>query len=189
MAAEAPGLSLRVLEQPNVTLQERIRRGTLDLGIISIRSRQMARFDLGSSEALAFVANPRSALAPRGQALDFEALARLPLVLPTAQFGLRQLIDDAGRARGIKLHPVIEVDSLSMCLALVRESRLGTILPPSDVGRLVEAGELTLHPIQRPRVVRTLQIIYSTDRALSEPERDLVRLLRAQLAAKVEVIT
>lgn len=178
-----PTHRLRILEQPNVALQERVRRGTLDLGIITTRSPRMARFDLGSSEALAFIANPAFALVPAHKPIEFDTLATLPLALPTAQFGLRQLIDAAGHTRGVTLRPAIEVDSLAMCLALVREGPLGTILPPSDVTSQTQAGELSAHPILNPRIVRTLQIIYSADRTLTEAERDLVKLLRVHFAA------
>lgn len=178
-----PGLQLRVVEQPNARLQEMVRRGTLDLAIITTRSPRMARFDLGSTEALALVMNPDCPLKPPAGPVEFDVLAHLPLVLPTTQFGLRQLVDDAGRARGIRLRPEIEVDSLSMCVALVREGRLATILPASDVAQQVAAGQLSVHTIHKPRIVRTPQVIYSADRRLTDAERDLVRLLRTELAA------
>ncbi len=182
-----PGVRLRVVEQPNVVIRERVRRGTLRLGIITLRSPRMARVDLGSSEALALVFNRATALVAEGPVV-FSALTQLPLVLPTAQFGLRQLIDAAARMRGVMLKPVLEVDSLAMCLALVRKGRLGTILPPSDVMQLVASGELASRMIENPRIVRTLQIVYSTARTLTDAERNLVKLLRSHLTASEKSI-
>jgi len=38
------------------------------------------------------------------------------------------------------------------------------------------------HPIIEPTIARRLYMIYSADRSLTEPERELVQMLRARLA-------
>jgi DNA-binding transcriptional LysR family regulator len=175
-----PGLNLRILEEPNAILRERITRGTLDLGIVTTRSTRMARFDLGSSEQLALIAGPDLGRLLQDGPIKFGALANLPLVLPGMQFGIRQRLDAMAGDHGITIRPVIEVDSLAMCVALVREGALCTILPPSDLTREIASGELVCRDIY-PKLVRTVQIIYSTKRALTPAERDLVELLRIHL--------
>jgi DNA-binding transcriptional LysR family regulator len=56
------------------------------------------------------------------------------------------------------------------------------VLPPSAVRRELAEGELVTHPIIDPVVARRLFVIYSGERSLSEPERDLVNTLRLRLA-------
>lgn len=177
-----PGMHLRILEEPNAVLQERISQGTLDLGIVTTRSPRMARFDLDSSEELALIANSRQNVLPGKGPIGIEQLAHLPLVLPTVGFGMRQRIDAACHMHGIAVRPVIEVDSLSMCVALVRESALCTILPPSDLTREIRSGKFVYRYLS-PKLVRTVQIIYSAKRALTQAERELIELLRVELGA------
>jgi DNA-binding transcriptional LysR family regulator len=181
--ARHPAMHLRILEEPNFILQERISQGTLDLGIVTTRSPRMARFDLGSSEELALIANSRQNVLPEKGAVHIAQLANLPLVLPSTDFGIRQRIDAACHQHGIVVTPVIEVDSLSMCVALIRESALCTILPPSELTREIQSGELVYRYLS-PKLVRTVQIIYSAKRALTQAERDLVELLRIELQMK-----
>ncbi len=181
--ARHPGMHLRILEEPNSILQKRISQGTLDLGIVTTRSPRMARFDLGSSEELALIANVSYNLLPEAGPIPIERLAHLPLVLPTAGFGIRQRIDSVCHQHGISIRPAIEVDSLSMCVALIRESALCTILPPSDLDKEIRSGEFVFRHLT-PKLVRTVQIIYSAKRALTQAERDLIELLRIELQGR-----
>jgi hypothetical protein len=50
------------------------------------------------------------------------------------------------------------------------------------VRRELVAGELVAHPIIEPTIARRLYMIYSADRSLIQPERELVQMLRAHLA-------
>ena len=151
-------------------------------GIVTTESTRTARFDLGSSEELALIANATQNVLPDKGPVGIEQLAHLPLILPTTDFGIRQRIDAACHRHGIVAKPVIEVDSLSMCVALIRESALCTILPPSELTREIESGEL-VYRFLSPKLVRTVQIIYSAKRALTQAERELIELLRAALRA------
>lgn len=177
-----PDMRLRIFEEPNSLLRERISLGTLDLGIVTTESTRTARFDLGSSEELALIANATQNVLPDKGPVGIEQLAHLPLILPTTDFGIRQRIDAACHRHGIVAKPVIEVDSLSMCVALIRESALCTILPPSELTREIESGEF-VYRFLSPKLVRTVQIIYSAKRALTQAERELIELLRAALRA------
>jgi hypothetical protein len=50
------------------------------------------------------------------------------------------------------------------------------------VGRELAQGELVAHPIVDPTIARRLFVIYSGERSLSAPERDLVKTLRVRLS-------
>jgi DNA-binding transcriptional LysR family regulator len=59
-------------------------------------------------------------------------------------------------------------------------------LPPSAVRRELTQGELIAHPIIEPTIARRLFVIYSGERSLSGPERELVKTLRMCLSQAQE---
>ncbi len=102
-------------------------------------------------------------------------------MLPTEQFGLRQLLNEAARTASVKLRPRDEVDSLALLVALLEREPVCTVLPPSALGSELVQGELLAHPIIEPTISRPPYITYGADRSLTLPERDLVALLREAL--------
>ena len=85
--ARHPALAVVVREAPNRILQDWVVRGVVGIAIVETSLPQMARLELGSSEALAVIADPRHSVLPAGP-VRFAQLADLPLALPTARFGL-----------------------------------------------------------------------------------------------------
>ena len=179
--ARYPSLAVVIREAPNRTLQDWVVRGVVGAAIVETSLPQMARLALGSSEGLAAIADPRHRILGPGP-VRLADLAELPLALPTTRFGLRQLFDAAAQDRGISIRPRIEIDALAMMAAVLQRQPMCTILPPSAVRRELAAGELVAHPIIEPTIARRLYMIYSADRSLTEPERELVQMLRARLA-------
>ena len=179
--ARHPALAVVVREAPNRILQDWVVRGVVGIAIVETSLPQMARLELGSSEALAVIADPRHNVLPTGP-VRFVQLADLPLALPTARFGLRHLLDATAQESGLAIKPRLEIDALAMMAAVLAREPLCTVLPPSAVRRELAAGDLVAHPIIEPEVARRLFMIFSGDRSLTEAERDLVQTLRARLA-------
>jgi DNA-binding transcriptional LysR family regulator len=179
--ARHPALAVVVREAPNRILQDWVVRGVVGIAIVETSLPQMARLELGSSEALAVIADPRHNVLPPGP-VRLAQLADLPLALPTARFGLRHLLDAAAQERGVAIKPRLEIDALTMMAAVLAREPLCTVLPPSAVRRELAAGDLVAHPIIEPEVARRLFMIFSGERSLTEAERDLVQTLRARLA-------
>jgi DNA-binding transcriptional LysR family regulator len=177
-----PDLKLIVREAPNGTLQDWVMRGLVGVAIVETSLPHMPRLPLGSSEGLAAVAHARHRLLPAGP-ITFADLVRLPLALPTISCGLRQLVEAAAEERGLRIQPYMEIDALTMVAALLARAPVCTVLPPSAIGREIAEGALVVHPIVEPAIARRLFVIYSGERTLSEPERDLVGMLRARLSA------
>jgi LysR family transcriptional regulator, nitrogen assimilation regulatory protein len=176
-----PTLKLVIQEAPNRTLQDWIMRGLIGIAVVETGVPHMPRLPLSCSEGLAAVAHTRHKLLPPGP-VTLADLARFKLVLPTTRFGLRQLFDDAAGERGIKISPHLEIDALSMAVAMLARLPVCTVLPPSAVEREIASGDLTAHPIVEPEVSRRLYVIYSGERTLTQSERDLVNTLRKKLS-------
>jgi LysR family transcriptional regulator, nitrogen assimilation regulatory protein len=177
------GLKIVVQEGPNGALQDWVTRDLIGVAIVETALPHMPRLPLGSSEELAAVAHPSHRVLPEGP-VTLAALARQKLVLPTGRSGLRQLLDAAAEARNLKIRPVLEIDALPMAVALLARMPVCTVLPPSAIANEVTGGDLVVHPIVEPSVSRRLFFIYSADRALSPPERDLVNVLRRSLSSR-----
>ncbi len=182
MQARHPGLKVVVQEGPNGALQDWVTRDLIGVAIVETALPHMPRLPLASSEGLAAVAHPAHGLLPAGP-VRLAELVRQKLVLPTTRSGLRQLLDTAAEARNLKIRPVLEIDALPMAVALLARMPVCTVLPPSAIANEVANGDLVVHPIVEPAVSRRLFLIYSGDRALSPPERDLVNALRRSLSA------
>lgn len=179
--ARHPALKLVIQEAPNGTLQDWVIRGLVGVAIVETALPHMPRLPLGSSEALAAVAHRSQKLLPPGP-VTLADLVRMKLALSTNRYGLRQLLDNAADARGLKILPHVEIDALPMAVALLARMPVCTVLPPSAVEREIASGDLVAHPIIEPTISRQLFVIYSGERTLSEPERALVNALRKKLS-------
>jgi DNA-binding transcriptional LysR family regulator len=175
-----PGLDLVIREAPNGTLQDWVMRGLVGVAIVETGLPHMPRLPLGSSENLAAVAHAGRQVLPPGP-VKFADLLHVPLALPTSRFGLRQLLETAAEERGLKIEPFMEIDALTMAATVLARCAACMVLPPSAVQRELAQGELTVHPIVDPVISRRLFVIYSAERSLTEPERDLVNTLRTAL--------
>ncbi|TNM63408.1 substrate-binding domain-containing protein [Aliirhizobium smilacinae] len=157
-------------------LHDKIRKGELNLAGVGAAQSQVARIPLGPSEPLSVVANPRLRL-PNLTEMSIEQACSLPLVLGVGQLSIHQNFALAARARAIFLAPIIEVGSLTLAIAMVRNAPLSTILPASSVSKDVDAGLLVTVPISRDEVPGALSIIFSADRSLSDAERTILQEL------------
>lgn len=177
-----PLTKLVVMEGPTETLQGWVTKGFVEVAIVETGLPNMPRLPLGASEPLAAIAHPRHALLPQGP-VSLAALATVPLALPRSPSGLRQILDAAARKQGLSIVPRVEIDGLAMLIAVLNREQMCAILPASAVKQEIDRGELIAHPIVDPEIARTLYVIYSANRSLTEPERDLVRTLRKGLSS------
>jgi len=107
-----------------------------------------------------------------------EQLAQLPLVLPSVRHGLRTLLAQTLRQRGLTLQPRIEVDSMAGCLSFVKIARYATILPMGSVYKSSDRRRLSVHEIREPRIVRTMCLARSRVKPSSAAERNFLEELR-----------
>jgi len=177
-----PGLKVQVMEAPTQVLHRCVQAGTISFALVEAHIAHSSRLDLKRQDALGVVSNPKFALLPPGQ-VPLARVADLRLALPSEIFGLRQLLNRAADNIGVRLVPDIEVNSLTMLLALVQRMPLATIMPQISVQSNVAAGTLQFNKISDPEIRRRLSVIFSTARSLTAIERDLIGILRRHLAS------
>ena len=72
---------------------------------------------------------------PRGASVRLAAVAGLPLILPSAQHGLRALVDAAAVQAGVTLDVVAEIDGLALLMDAVRAGLGATVQPGAAAAR------------------------------------------------------
>jgi DNA-binding transcriptional LysR family regulator len=176
-----PNVTLQVLEAPTQTLHRWVESGATSFALVEAHVSRTSQLDLETRDILGLVSNTSAALLPPGETA-LAQLAGIPLVLPGEAFGLRQIVNRAADQAGVRLVPRMEVNSLTMILALVRRMPLATILPQPSVQPYVDAGIFQFNPIAEPPVTRRLSILFSARRSLTDIERSLIATFRRHLA-------
>lgn len=148
-----PQVELALIDGFSGTLTDAVSVGQLDAAIINKPRRSLV---LDSApiveEDMLLVSGPKHAVLPK--ALPFARLARLKLVLPTRQHGLRGIIESFAEAEDVRLTPAVEIDSISAILKLVQDSDFCTLLPRVAVRRQLGGAGLRGHAVNTPVLKR-----------------------------------
>jgi DNA-binding transcriptional LysR family regulator len=107
------------------------------------------------------------------------------LVLPGPQHGLRVLVENEARRRGLALNVVVEADSLHVQKRLVMRGLGCTVLPLPSVNAEVAGGLLRATPIVEPRLPRRLVVARTLGRRTSTAVRLFGAVLRDEVDAMV----
>jgi LysR family transcriptional regulator, nitrogen assimilation regulatory protein len=165
VAQEFPGIRLQILEGLMGQVDEWLREGRTDLGVVT-------RLPTGGrlpgrplfEPQLNLVSAPGDRLTRR-PTVAFPALLDLPLIVPALPNAGRVLIEEAARRLKRSLRVVLEANSIHLIKRLVAEGRGYTVaLAPALVGELA-AGTLSASRIVRPTLRQTFLL------AFGSPER------------------
>ncbi|MXQ10759.1 LysR substrate-binding domain-containing protein [Microvirga makkahensis] len=101
---------------------------------------------------------------PAQRSLAFEDVAQFPLILPSQNHGLRDLIERHALARTLVLNSVIDIDSYASIKELVAVDYGYSILPFNAISKEVEAGSLRSWRIRDPNLTRGVHIAHAVSR-------------------------
>lgn len=176
---ELPKVRLRVVDAMSGFIQGWLDDQSIDLGML---------YDIGPvrhlghrqlmTEELCFFSAPDAwpFATPSGAPVPLAEVAKVELVLPSKQHGLRSMIDRVARAHGIALDVTTEMDGLAQIKSLVARGSGGTILAPAAAIDFVERGELAMAPIVEPRLVRPVYLVRNPAKPLTRASRELERI-------------
>ena len=181
LRAHHPECRLRLVEGANAALHEAVKAGELNLAIVGAVLGSLPHLVLGPSERLSVIAHPALGLAARLE-MSIREVCALPLVLGPRHLSIHRAFVEAASAARLPVHPVMEVGSLPLAIAMTRRAPLATILPASSVRQDLEEGRLTATRLGDDLGLGTLSIIFSGERSLSDSERALVRELTEAFA-------
>lgn len=181
-----PKIRLKIAESMSGFVLEWLYEGRVDLGLLylPVDERGLKSVPVLTEELRLFVQHaglPDIATPPEGP-VSLADIAALPLVLPSAGHGLRQLVEDEMERRGLQISTVIEVDSYRSIKELVGRGLGYSILPANAVSR---DERFATWPIGTPALSRHVHLVRPFDRPASKAANAVEALCMAELRALV----
>ncbi len=152
-----PAVRLQVAEAMSGFVLDWVQRDRVDIGLVytPFSAEGLCSTKVLSDELLLIGSRePRDPEMPRPAAEDriaFAEIAQLPLVLPGAGHGLRELIEARAGVAGVILRDVTESDSVGLTRALLATGAVYTLLPTSAA-----AGEIGMERLRTWRITETV---------------------------------
>jgi DNA-binding transcriptional LysR family regulator len=182
MQKAAPAVRLHFIEGFSGYLDEQLLSGRLDFAVINRYGPSPDRGEdvLGYVDTCLIGSKDRL---PFQEAVTFQELSDMPLVLPAAPNGLRSILDQTSRQKGVALNIALEVDTLSAMKDVALSGVACTVLPLFAVSDEVAAGRLCAAKIVDPGIRRTITLSITRQRPLSSAARLAVSKMRALATA------
>jgi LysR family nitrogen assimilation transcriptional regulator len=181
-----PAVRLEIQEGTGAALEEWVLHRRADIAVVQDPS-EIADLEIRPvlCESLGLVVSARSPLAEAARPLKLRDIAAQPLILPGPQHWIRRRLDQAAFQAGVQLGAAVQVDSVALTKAMVRNDLGCTVLPCTAVQDELARGILAFRPIVRPSLTATHAIAY---RRTASPAAvtDLARLLHAAMVSLVE---
>lgn len=176
LRAQYPDITINIAEAMSGFVGDWLRDGQIDLAVLynEINDRTLHAEPLVEEELVMF--GPAGATV--SDAVSLDDLSGLPMVLPSAQHGLRAMLDRALKQRQIVLNPAIEIDSYSNIKSLVTAGYGFSVLPFHAVAHEVDAGTLVVRHFHPPRLWRRAHLVNVANRPMTratEVVRDILR--------------
>lgn len=176
-----PDIRLHLVEALSGHLTDMLNGRLLDLAIV-FHAESARRWSVMPllDEPLFLFARPGMPGVPSGGTTRLEAIADLPLVLPSGRHGLRALVNNAFLQLGRTPRVVAEVDGLSLLMDVVQQGGAATIQPSSATARIAP-GQLQMARIDDAHLFRSNLLASLSDEELS-PAALAARLVLADVS-------
>ncbi|CAB3918307.1 hypothetical protein LMG26858_05145 [Achromobacter anxifer] len=149
-----PDIRLHLVEALSGHLSDMLNGRLLDLAIV-FQAESARRWSVTPllDEPLFLLARPDMPGLPVGDTTRIEAIAHLPLVLPSGRHGLRALVNNAFQQSGRTPLVAVEVDGLPVLMDVVQLGHVATIQPSSAMARIAP-GQLHMARIDDAHLFR-----------------------------------
>nr|WP_315526196.1 LysR family transcriptional regulator [uncultured Achromobacter sp.] len=176
-----PDIRLHLVEALSGHLADMLNGRLLDLAIV-FHAESARRWSIMPllDEPLYLCARRDMPGVPDGDTTRLDAIAHLPLVLPSGRHGLRALVNNAFQQMGQTPRVVAEVDGLSLLMDVVQLGNAATIQPSSATARIAP-GQLHMARIDDAHLFRPNLLASLSDDELS-PAGLAARLVLADVS-------
>lgn len=176
-----PDIRLHLVEALSGHLSDMLNGRLLDLAIV-FHTESARRWSVMPllDEPLFLCAHRDMPGGPAGGTTRLDAIAHLPLVLPSGRHGLRALVNNAFQQLGQTPRVVAEVDGLSLLMDVVQLGNAATIQPSSATARIAP-GQLHMARIEDAHLFRPNLLASLSDDELS-PAALAARLVLADVS-------
>ena len=186
MRARYPDIQLHLVEMLSGHLAAQLNARQIDLAILfQLEGGKRWSVTPLLDEKLFVIASPSLPQAPSGDSVQIADLGSLPLVMPSAQHGLRSALMSAFERVGLTPNVIMEVDGLAVLMNAVRAGHAATIQPGAAAALKDESG-LSLTRIADPHVGRRNLLATLADDELS-PAALATRLVIVDVARQLVV--
>jgi DNA-binding transcriptional LysR family regulator len=142
--------AIRIVEGPTGALADWLARGVVDLAILEEASRDNRIDDRPIAEDELWFVGPAPPGAEGDEAIAFEHLYGLPLILQSHHLGVRTAIDAAATRAGRMLDVRAYADAPRLARQLVAAGFGHSILPSAYCRPAIARGEVTGRPLSAP---------------------------------------
>lgn len=178
--AQYPGILLHVCDIFGITFSELTLRGRMDLAVLygdtPPRGLHYRRVGI---ERFHLVASPR--LLASGEPVSIDTLAGLPLILPTEESFLRQMVERACQGAGSAPQVVAEVYSTDLLSAALIDGIGATVLPKAVAASLRHHDRLAILPTE-PALTMPVSICIPDSAGLSDAAYAVHELVTAAVS-------
>jgi LysR family nitrogen assimilation transcriptional regulator len=108
-------------------------------------------------------------------------LADMPLIMPGLPHNNRRIVEQAAIQHGVRLRVKLEVDSVMLAKAMVKNGLGCTILAYSAVHDEITRGELRARIIERPALISTVAVAMLRERRADRLPNELRRTVIAEV--------
>jgi LysR family nitrogen assimilation transcriptional regulator len=177
LQAAYPRSRLKIIDAFNGHLLEWLTASRLDAAIVYVTdATQRLNADPLFRERLSLVTAPGARPSPAETPAD--ALAGLPLVLPSRPHGLRHQLEVWAAKGGIELNIRAECDSFCSLLQLVRDGRYATVFSAAALGEEIERDEIVASLIVEPQVERSFVLATPANRPVTCGVSEFSRMVK-----------
>jgi LysR family transcriptional regulator, nitrogen assimilation regulatory protein len=182
-----PKVKLCIAEAMSGFVLEWAKEGRVDLAMLylGVDDRKLRSSPILTEELRLFCLKGYAGERPSGAVASYHDIARLPLVLPSASHGLRQLLDAEAEAHGVPLGGIIEVDAYNSIRELVQTGMGFAILPSIAITGKAHEAAFDSWSIGTPALSRTVHLVRPNDNLLGHTIAVIERLCRTTLAELV----
>ena len=185
-----PRIKLTIAEAMSGFITEWIREAKIDLAVlyIPVQDRTLASHSVLSEQlCLLGPVKPMHGIKPPADgSISYKQVADLPLILPSLNHGLRELLEGLAGKSGLELNTIIDVDSYGNIKELVEEGMGYSVLPFHAISREVNDGRLKNWPIGKPELQRDVYLVHASDRPMANAVTAIEALCREVLLELVD---
>lgn len=156
-ALRYPGVHVTAQLVPRLDMERDLIGATLDFAVAYMADdHEQIVAERLFDEELVLVVGSQHALATR-KSMPMRELANLPLVLLTAEFGVRQYVERYLAGNGLAPHVVLDMNAIEPILATIRNSQLASVLA---AGAIVDPNGLHIVRLNNPVPKRSVGILW-----------------------------
>lgn len=178
-----PNVRLEII--PTIEIQDMVFEDKVDIGIglAALSDQRLVQIPLGTESYSLFVP-ANHALAQRVE-IELEELLQLPLILYPVGFVGRKLLDDCFQSKGWKVQTMMDNGSAASQLQLVKAG-IGFSIHPHALLTALSDDELTAIPIVNHTPVRSIELLYRTDRYMSAAATMFISLIEKHFSEQAK---